>query len=104
MKLKNILNEISRRGSWGSYTYRVGDDSKKKDEPMKDSFQDTSFAERVADEILGNYPNLLDKKTIRRINLQMIVGKVSGPLSGSNLPPLEFISDYLKKKHKIKVK
>lgn len=100
MKLQDILNE---RGTWGIYGYRanVNDDKPK---PIKDTDQDLSIAERVSEEIINNYLNLLDKKHIKRVHLQMIIGKVCRHMPQHQLPEFDTVAEYIRKKHRIKVK
>lgn len=100
MKLYDLLKE---RGTWGSYTYKRGqtEDTPK---PMQDPNDNNDVCQRVAEEIKTNYDHLVEKRHIKRLYLQMIVGKVCKFMPQHNVPDLDYLQEYLRKNHRIKVK
>lgn len=101
MKLQDILKE---RGSWGIYGYRRSDTKDKEPKPFKDDSKDAAISERVAEEVVNNYPHLIEKRRIKRLHLQMIIGKICRHMPQMQLPDFDNVAEYLRKNHRIKVK
>lgn len=100
MKLQDILKE---RGTWGSYSYRRSQ-IEEKPSPIKLTHENNDICSRIADEILSKYSHLIEKRHIKRMHLQMIIGKVCSFMPQHQLPEFDYVEEYIRKNHRIKVK
>lgn len=100
MKLSDLLRE---RGTWGSYSYRRSQKDEKPT-PLKDLSDNNDICSRVADELLSRYSNLIEKRFIKRMHLQMIIGRVCSYMPQHQIPNFDYVEEYLRKNHRIKVK
>jgi len=89
-KLSQIIAELSLGShpagntavysTWTNKGYQVGQSSNKSADPYPDSILDPDIerqqADFVIDQLIGAYPQLIQNKSIKLFQLQMLLGKV----------------------------
>ena len=109
MKLQDVIKEYASKfpahaGTWGPIGYRTNPGNKNED-PVSakvDSHIEDQLIDQAIDVIYRDYPELIQKKTIKRHLIQMAIGKIMhGEIR--DLVSMEKVIKRLKKNLKVKV-
>lgn len=109
MKLQDVLQEYASKfpayaGTWGPIGYKATPGNKIEDpvSSQVDSYIEDQLIDQVIDVIYRDYPELIQKKKIKRHLIQMAVGKIMrGEIR--DIVSLERVVKRLKKKLKVQV-